>query len=139
MKSKEELYSPVYGCVFLNEKEEVQREDFDPKVLESLIYSWSSVGVPNLSDHPNISSRFPVDENELLEFYKMLRDTYQMEILKNQQLIQMYENIDYSSYSTKHPFEDEIEDWKKNIEKLTKMKDSLDKGIENLEKESKNE
>ena len=29
MKSKEELYSPVYGCVFLNEKEEVRREDFD--------------------------------------------------------------------------------------------------------------
>ena len=51
----------------------------------------------------------------------------------------MYENMDYSSYSTKYPFEKEIEGWKKDIEKLTRMIDSLDKGIEKLEKESDNE
>ena len=95
--------------------------------------------MPNLSDHPNISSHFPEDEKELLSFYKSLRSTYEFVILENQQLIQMYENIDYSSYSTKHPFEKEIEGWKKDIEKLTRMIDSLDKGIEKLEKEKNNE
>lgn len=139
MKNKEVSFRPMYGCVFPNEKEEVQREEFDPKVLEDMIYSWSSIGVPNLSDHPNISSRFPVDEKELLSFYKLLRSTYEFGISKNKQLIQMYENMDYSSYSTKYPFEKEIEGWKKDIEKLTRMIDSLDKGIEKLEKESDNE
>ena len=132
MKNK---ISPVYCCVFIDEKEEVQRDGFDPKVLEDMIYSWSSIGVPNISDHPNISSHFPADEKELLSFYKLLRNTYEFGILKNKQLIQMYENMDYSSYRTKHPFEKEIEDWKKDIEKLTNMIDSLDKGIEKLEKE----
>ena len=29
MKNKEDSFHPIYGCVFLNEKEEVQREGFD--------------------------------------------------------------------------------------------------------------
>lgn len=118
------------------DNEEIKREDFDTKVLENIIYPWSSIGVPNLP-HPNISSHFPEDKKELLSFYKLLRSIYESGILKNKQLIQIYENIDYSSYSTKHPFEKEIEGWKKDIEKLTRMIDSLDKGIEKLEKECK--
>ena len=133
MKNKEELFSPVYGCVSFNEKEEIKREDFDPKVLEDMTNSWYFIGVPKLSGH------FPVDEKELLSFYKLLRSTYEIGIVKNKQLIQMHESIDYSSYSTKHPFEKEIEGWKRDIENLTKMIDSLDKVIEKLEKKEESE
>lgn len=137
MKNKEVSFHPVYGCVFLNEKEEVQREDFDPKVLEELLDQQKDFKVSDMS------GKFLADKKDFLSLYKNLRDTYQSQIkdieigIKEANLTYFY--LLHKGSVTENPFESEIADAEKTLERLRGLVEPLNKEIEKLEKESANE
>lgn len=136
MKNKEPLFSPMYGCVFLNEKEEIKREDFDPKVLEELLGQQKDFKVPDMS------GKFLADKKDFLSLFKNLRDTYQSQITKIETGIKeanlAYAYLLHKGSVTENPFESDIADAEKTLEKLRGLVDPLNKEIERLEKEIDN-
>ena len=136
MKNKEVSFYPMYGCVFLNEKEEVQREDFDPKVLEELLNQQKDFKVPNISD------KFLADKKDFLGLYRNLRDTYQLQITEIETGIKKanltYSYLLHKGSVTENPFESDIVNAEKTLEKLRGLVEPLNKEIEKLEKEIDN-
>lgn len=137
MNNKEVSFRPMYGCVFLNEKEEIKREDFDPKVLEELLNQQKDFKVPD------ISGKFLADKKDFLSLYKNLRDIYQLQITEIETGIKKanltYSYLLHKGSVTENPFASEIANAEKTLERLRDLVEPLNKEIERLEKENNNE
>lgn len=137
MKNKEELFSPVYGCVYFNEKEGIKKEAFDHKVLEELLNQQKGFKVPD------ISCKFLVDKKDVLSLYRNLRGIFQSQITEIEKGIKeanfTYFCLRHKGSVTENPFESEIEDAEKTLKRLRGLVEPLNKEIERLEKGSANE
>ena len=92
-----------------------------------------------IPDCSKLSGSFMADKNDMLQFYKSLKDTYLSQIKDIEDSIQKA-NITYMYLKNKgviesNPFLDEIEKSNESVKKLKELVEPITEQIERLEKE----
>ena len=76
--------------IYLGNKKKSKRKDITYRDIENIIKDTKYL----ISDRPKLSGSFMVDKNDMLQFYKSLRDTYLSQIKDIEDSIQKA-NITY--------------------------------------------
>lgn len=121
--------------IYLGNKKKSKRKDITYRDIENIIKDTKYL----ISDRPKLSGSFMVDKNDMLQFYKSLRDTYLSQIKDIEDSIQKA-NITYMYLKNKgviesNPFLEEIEECNKRVKKLKELVEPITEQIERLEKE----
>ena len=121
--------------IYLGNKKKSKRKDITYRDIENIIKDTKYL----ISDRPKLSGSFMVDKNDMLQFYKSLRDTYMSQIKDIEDSIQKA-NITYMYLKNKgviesNPFLEEIEECNKSVKKLKELVEPITEQIERLEKE----
>ena len=121
--------------IYLGNKKKSKRKDITYRDIENIIKDTKYL----ISDRPKLSGSFMVDKNDMLQFYKSLRDTYLSQIKDIEDSIQKA-NITYMYLKNKgviesNPFLEEIEECNKSVKKLKELVEPITEQIERLEKE----
>lgn len=134
MGNKNKSVSESAPTVYFNNNDIEYRKEISSDIVDSIIRDNMQYLI---SDRTKLSGSFMADKSEMLQFYKMLRDTYLAQIKNIEDGIQKA-NLTYMYLKNKgavecNPFEEDIEEAKRAIERLRELVNPIIESIIKIE------